>query len=203
MDGTLVVFASDATGLRYVLHDAAGVEVPVTPARVLDASAGCGNGLEDVVFLRPTSPLQPSTAYRLTLSFAMPDPGLPSPLEATFVTGTGTRVGTPPPVISRWPFAQLLDDGSRVLQVFASATGAEPTFMVTKGAPSTVIVALGPLSVDSPSGVSLGKVDCANLELVDGTGQTLKQEQLCTPERCERPSVVAADTCGLNFGGDS
>jgi hypothetical protein len=206
VDGTLIVLTSDAPELRTALHDATGLEVSLAIVRVLDASPGCGNGLQDVVFLRPTSPLQPSTEYRLTLGFAAPTAGASSttpPLETTFVTGAGTRAGTPPPTIERWLFAQLLDDGSRILQVFASATGAEPAFMVTKGMPSTVIAALGPLALESPMGVSLGKVDCANLEFVDATGQTLKAEQLCTPERCERPAVLIGDTCGLNMGGES
>jgi hypothetical protein len=206
VDTTLVVLTSAASDLGYSLHDAEGIEVPVQLVRVLDASPGCGYGLQDVVFLRPTSPLHPSTAYRLTLGFATTDAAIPSTTpnsDTEFVTGVGMRVGFPPPAIDRWLFAQLLDDGSRILQVFASATGAEPTFMVTKGAPSTVIVPLGPLAFESPAGVSLGKVDCANVEFVDATGRTSKAEQLCTPERCERPAALTDRTCGLNSGGES
>jgi hypothetical protein len=205
VDSTLAVLTSAASEVQYSLHDAAGVAVPLMLVRVLDASPGCGNGLLDVVFLRPTAPLHASTAYRLTLAFATPGAGTPStvPSETSFATGVGTRAGTPTPTIDRWLFAQLLDDGSRILQVFASAQGAEPTFLVVKGMPSTVVVSLGPLAVDSPQGVSLGRVDCADLEFVDATGQTSSAEHLCNPEKCERPAVLIGDSCGLNEGGES
>jgi hypothetical protein len=196
------VYAAVAEHLRLSVKDASGAEVPVELVRTLDASPGCSPGMQDVLFFRPMAALRPASAYTVELTFP---PGVvgnsPRIPSATFSTGEGTAAPAPIPEIRRWLFAQQSGD-SRILQVFAEVSGERPVFLVARGNPATMVLGLGPLGGQEPSGVSMGKADCADVEFVGHTGETIVSERLCEPERCDRPGTFRGDTCGGNLGGD-
>jgi hypothetical protein len=203
--GTLVVFSSDGANTLVRLTDAAGRDVPVDKVRTLDASEGCGGGLNDVVLVRPPAPLAPSTRYTLELTFP-PREGQTVPSFArtfTFTTGTSARVAPPSPTLKSWLFAQDFTWRGRLLQAYVQADGPEPSFVVAKGKPATLVMPLGPINSIVPAAMPLGEVECGELEHIDVTGKTLAKVRLCQPEACITDTEDRCDTCGGNCGGHS
>jgi hypothetical protein len=200
-DATIVVMSSNGTDTRATLVDAAGVPVPLELVRTLEASPGCSTGLEDVLFFRPATPLVPSSEYTLDVGF-VPEAVQPRNAQVRFTTGTARRLATAAPTLKHWLFAQDLGD-SRFLQLFASADGPEPSFIVAKGNPATIVLSLGPLAFKSPASIPLAAVDCAEFEHVDVDGKTVMQGRLCEPEKCRRDTSYLCGTCGDNCGGSS
>jgi hypothetical protein len=202
-DTTLIVQASVGADVRLTLRDPQGQVVDLLAVRTLDASPGCGVGREDVVFFAPVKPLAPGVRYQATMSFDPPaDLGGKVITPVAFTTGAGPRQASPVPATERHLMAQLLADGSRILQLFATNPATEPVFMLTRGQPSTSVHGLGALELVHPTGVALGKAPCADVEFVDVTGATILRDMMCEPEKCTRSEIVAGDDCGGNLGGE-
>jgi hypothetical protein len=198
-DVTLIVYASIGADARLSLRDSQGQAVDVLAVRTLEASKACG--LNDVVFFSPLKPLAPGTRYQAAVSFDDPNAKIYEPVS--FTTGAGPRQAAPVPSTERHLMAQLFSDGSRLLQLFAENSAAEPVLMVTRGQPASNVTGLGALATLHPTGVSLGRAPCADVELVDATGATLLRDMMCEPEKCSRSDFSVGSDCGDNGFGDN
>jgi hypothetical protein len=199
LDGTLILVVSRTDGLSYRLSDDNGKEVTLETVRVLASPDRLCAG--HYVFLRPAEDLAPQTRYTLSARFSGVDPSAASTPAHSLTTGTDRRTSLPPPEVNLWLFAQHFS-GQRLLQVFASTPAPEPVFVVAQGERGKRLLALGPLAFEQPTSAPLGDVPCAELELVDVNGQTLANERLCQPQKCDWPALLVVDSCELNRGGD-
>jgi hypothetical protein len=201
VDTPLVVAASVGQDAQVRLLDAGGQPVALELKRLVDVAHGCGPELRDLLFLRPMAPLAPLQEHTLELTFAPLQSGESGePARTRFTTGQQTRVAPPAPVLKTWLFAHTFEGSPRALNVYARADGAEPTFLVGKGMPATIAIALGPLAYRNPSELPLGQIDCAALELIDVTGETLASPRLCEPQACQSTWQYVCGTCGNNCG---
>jgi hypothetical protein len=201
LDATFVVAVSDVAGADYRLTDETGGDVPLTVTRALEADdEGCA--LYDYVFLRPSGDLSPGRRYSLTPSFPGIEPAQAIVTSSTFTTGFSRRGLFVSPPVELSLFAENIA-AERWLQVFALAMTEEAVFLRAVGERTAVVQALGGLAPEVPSGIPLGNVPCASLELVDATGSTFRTANLCEPSRCRTSLVYVDTTCGGNPGGDS
>jgi hypothetical protein len=132
------------------------------------------------------------TAYRLRIE-RDGDASIFPPGGATFTTGGNVR-DVAAHIAANFTLFEAEYEGQSNLELLATGDAAEPFWIIAKGysggGPVTMVSSLGggfsgagfqPDPLDMP----LGPVACADVEIVDATGATVRTESLCEPSGCE------------------